>query len=395
MELKLVNFPLMKNNILREDLDAVISYLQQEDPILTNNAKVKEFEKEWSRWLGVKYSVFVNSGSSANFLSMVLLKEKFPDGGEVIVPPLTWNSDIVSVICAGFKPIFCDIRRDTLGLDNSEILKKITDKTRAVFITHAQGFNALSDELLSVLKEKDIVLIEDVCESHGACHGEKKLGTFGWLSNFSFYYAHHMSTIEGGMICTNDEYAYESLRMSRSHGLLRECSSQQLRESVEKENPELNPEFIFTRMGFNMRNTELGAIIGLNQLPRLSENIQIRTRNLKTFLKLLNPEKFQTKFRIEGSSNYAFNLILKNQDYEFANNLIKTLTSKGIEFRRGSAGGGNQLRQPYLKGYVLKDEYKNFPVTEHIHFFGFYLGNYPDMTVQDVEQLVSIINQVK
>ena len=395
MELNLVNFPLMKNNILREDLDAVISYLQQEDPILTNNAKVREFEKEWSRWLGVKYSVFVNSGSSANFLSMVLLKEKFPEGGEVIVPPLTWNSDIVSVIYAGFKPIFCDIHRETLGLDNSEILKKVTDKTRAVFITHAQGFNALSDELLAVLKEKDIILIEDVCESHGACHGERKLGTYGWLSNFSFYYAHHMSTIEGGMICTNDENAYESLRMSRSHGLLRECSSQKIRERVEKDNPELNPEFIFTRMGFNMRNTEIGAIIGLSQLPRLSENIQIRTRNLRTFLKLLDPEKFQTKFRIDGSSNYAFNLILKNQDYKFANNLIKTLTSKGIEFRRGSAGGGNQLRQPYLKGYVSKDEYKNFLVTEHIHFFGFYLGNYPDMTVQDVEQLVSIINQVK
>ena len=154
----MTKFPLMRNNILREDLDNVIEYLKQDDPILTNGSKVREFEEKWSEWLGVKYSVFVNSGSSANLLSLMLLKEKFPNGGEVIVPPLTWISDIASVIFAGFKPIFCDIDIKTLGLNNDEVLNRLSEKTRAVFITHAQGFNALSDELINVLKRKNIYL---------------------------------------------------------------------------------------------------------------------------------------------------------------------------------------------------------------------------------------------
>ena len=141
---------------------------------MTNGANVRAFEESWSAWLGVKYSVFVNSGSSANLLSLFILKERYPEGGEVIVPPLTWVSDIVSVIMAGFKPIFCDINKRTLGLDNVEVLKRLTGRTRAVFITHAQGFNALSDDLLNMLDEKNIYLIEDVCESHGACHNRQE-----------------------------------------------------------------------------------------------------------------------------------------------------------------------------------------------------------------------------
>ena len=388
-------FPLMRNNILRTDLDAVIAYLQTDDPMLTNGASVRTFEEAWSKWLGVKYSVFVNSGSSANLLSLFILKERYPEGGEVIVPPLTWVSDIVSVIMAGFKPVFCDINKRTLGLDCEEVKKKLTPQTRAVFITHAQGFNALSDDLLSMLDEKKICLIEDVCESHGATHQNKKVGTFGWISNFSFYYAHHMSTIEGGMICTDDENVYQNLRMLRSHGMLRECTSDKLKQEVQENNPDLNPEFIFTHAGFNMRNTEIGGILGQSQLLRLSENISIRTRNLKLFLSGVDDNLFQTDFAIEGSSNYAFNLILKKKDGEFVKRMMRHFKENGVEFRRGSAGGGNQLRQPYLKKYVHCDEYKKFPITEHIHFFGFYLGNYPSMSESEVEELISLINSIK
>ncbi|MDA9689850.1 DegT/DnrJ/EryC1/StrS family aminotransferase [Betaproteobacteria bacterium] len=385
----------MRNNIAREDLDAVISYLKTEDPILTNGANVRAFEAAWSKWLGVKYSVFVNSGSSANLLSLFILKERFPEGGEVIVPPLTWVSDIVSVIVAGFRPVFCDIAPQTLGLNFNEVKKKITKETRAVFITHAQGFNAVSDELIDLLDEKKVILIEDVCESHGATHNGKKVGTFGWMSNFSFYYAHHMSTIEGGMICTNDESTYQSLRILRSHGMLRESTSDELKREIQENNPELNPEFIFTHVGFNMRNTEIGGILGQSQLLRLSENVSIRTRNLELFLSGIDNNLYQTDFAVEGSSNYAFNLILKKKDYEFVQRLMKHLKENGVEFRRGSAGGGNQLRQPYLKNYVDHNEYKNYPITEHIHFFGFYLGNYPSLSEDEVKELVHLINNIK
>ena len=217
-----MKYPLMRNNILREDLDILIDYLSQDDPRLTHGAEVRKFEEEWCEWLGVKYSVYVNSGASSNLLSMALLKLRHPEGGEVIVPPLAWSSDISSVLQNGFTPVFVDIDPVTLAMDPALIVDSITDKTRAVFLTYVQGFDGLDDQLMEELNKRDIPLIEDVCESHGATHNGKKLGSFGWLSNFSFYYAHHMSTIEGGMICTNDEKAYQDLRMLRSHGMVRE-----------------------------------------------------------------------------------------------------------------------------------------------------------------------------
>jgi CDP-6-deoxy-D-xylo-4-hexulose-3-dehydrase len=151
-----MKFPLMRNNILREDLDAVIEHLKQDDPILTNGPKVREFEAEWSKWLGVKYSVFLNSGASANLLSMAVLKIRHPEGGEVIVPPLTWISDVASVLQNGFKPVFVDIDPRTLGMSTKLILEKITDKTRAVFLSHIQGFNALTDELIHELEKRNM-----------------------------------------------------------------------------------------------------------------------------------------------------------------------------------------------------------------------------------------------
>ena len=209
-----MKYPLITNNIIRSDLEAIKELVSQDNPILTNGAKVREFEAAWSMWLGCKYSVFVNSGSSANLLSMALLQLEFPEGGEVIVPPLTWVSDISSVIQCGFTPVFADIDLNTLGMNTDKILEKVNVNTRAVFLSHIQGFNAITDKLLIELENKKIRLIEDVCESHGASFKNKKVGNFGWTSNFSFYYAHHLSTIEGGMICTNDETAYEKDRKS-------------------------------------------------------------------------------------------------------------------------------------------------------------------------------------
>ena len=202
-----LNWPLMHNNITRKDLDLLISYLSSDDPRLTQGENVQCFEQEWSQWLGTKYSVFVNSGSSANLITISVLKEMVGTG-EIIVPPLTWVSDIASVIQCGFTPIFADIDEHTLGMSVEQVLSKITCKTKAVFLTHVLGFNALSDRLLDELSARNIMLIEDVCESHGASFQGRKLGTFGLMSNFSFYYAHHMTTIEGGMVSTNDYDLY-------------------------------------------------------------------------------------------------------------------------------------------------------------------------------------------
>jgi len=387
-----MKFPLMRNNILREDLDAVIEHLKQDDPILTHGANVRAFEAEWSEWLGVKYSVFVNSGASANLLTMAVLKIRHPEGGEVITPPLGWVSDVASVLQNGFTPVFADIDPQTLAMDATQILNKITDKTRAVFLTHVQGFDGLTDELIEELKRRNIPLIEDVCESHGATHNGTRLGSLGWISNFSYYYAHHMSTIEGGMVCTNDPEVYQQVRMLRSHGMVREATDNTLRDTYQSENPDLNSDFIFAYAGYNMRNTEIGGIMGRSQLKRLDQIVTRRTENLVRFLKKIDSSKYRTDFKLEGSSNYAFNLILKHPDDELIQRLMLKMRESGIEFRRGSAGGGNQIRQPYLKNMVPADHHLEFPETEHVHFYGFYIGNFPDLRNEEVDELCAIIN---
>lgn len=389
-----MKYPLMRNNIHREDLDAVIEHLKQDDPILTNGAHVRAFEAEWSAWLGVKHSVFVNSGASANLLSLAILKIRYPEGGEVITPPLGWISDVAAVLQNGFKPVFVDIDPCTLAMDPAKILAAITDKTRAVLLTHVQGFDGFTDTLLAELKARDILLIEDVCESHGATHHGKKLGSFGWISNFSFYYAHHMSTIEGGMICTDDPLVYQQARMLRSHGMVREADDFALRTDYQLENPELNPDFIFAYPAYNVRNTEIGGILGRSQLKRLDQNVVKRTTNLKRFLANIDADMYRTDFKIEGSSNYAFNLILKHPDNALVGKLMQTMQKAGIEFRRGSAGGGNQIRQPYLKNVVPKGHHFAFPETEHVHFYGFYIGNFPDLHDDAIDEICAILNSV-
>jgi CDP-4-dehydro-6-deoxyglucose reductase, E1 len=386
-------FPLMRNNITRQDLDRVIEFLKQDDPILTQSSNVQAFEEEWCQWLGVKYSVFVNSGSSANQLTIAALRLRYPEGGEVIVPPLTWTSDIAAVLQAGFTPIFVDIDPRHLGMESKRILAALTERTRAVFLTHIQGFNALTDELLTGLEKAKVILIEDVCESHGATHNGQKLGSFGWASNFSFYYAHHMSTIEGGMLCTDDPELYETFRMLRSHGLVRESTCSDLKNQYYDLYPDLNPEFIFAFPAYNVRNTEIGAIIGRSQLSRLDDNNTLRTRNHKIFLENLDKEKYRTDFRITGSSNYAFNLVLQQPDMAFAGRLMQRMQGESIEFRRGSAGGGNQLRQPYLRKF-LGDIFMDFPEVEHIHFYGFYIGNFPSLEEEEVLMLCNKLNSV-
>jgi CDP-6-deoxy-D-xylo-4-hexulose-3-dehydrase len=385
-----LDWPLMKNNIPREDLDAVIKFLQQDDPILTQSKNVAAFEEEWSQWLGVKHSVFVNSGSSANQITMAAIRERF-GGGEIITPTLTWISDIASVLQNGFDPVFVDINPRTLGMDTEQVLSEITSETRAVFLTHILGYNALDQKLLDELQKRNIPLIEDVCESHGATFKGQKLGSFGFASNFSFYYAHHMSTIEGGMVCTNDSEFYELLRMFRSHGMVREIKNETLKAKYKSDWPDLNPDFIFAFPAYNVRSTEINAVMGRAQLKRLDERNKIRTRNLNLFLDNLDSKKFFTEFEREGSCNYAFTLILREPNQELWNRIEKTLREHKVEFRRGTSGGGNQLRQPFMRK-LMPDEFEKYPKVDHVHFFGCYIGNYPELESEKITQLCGILN---
>ena len=389
----------MRNNLLREDLDKVIELLRENDPKLTAGPRVRQFEEEWSEWLGVKYSVFVNSGSSANLLCLAWLKSIYPNGGKVIVPPFTWSSDISSIFWMGFEPLFVDITLETLACNEKIVTKTIDedDEVKALFITHAQGINGLSEKVIRKCREKGIIIIEDVCESHGVTlENGRKAGTEGDVSCFSFYYAHHMSTIEGGMVCTDDPEIYQYLRMARAHGMLREASDVEMKENITSKYSDLNKDFIFTTPGFNFRNNEIGAIIGLSQLKRLDSIIEKRKENFKIFLEGLPSWAFKD-FNLKGQSNYAFNLILKEKCSTFMSSIEDELVNNGVEFRRGSAGGGNQLRQPYIKEIIKKDiddPSKEAPVADHIHFYGMYMGNFPDLKREEIEDLTKILRRI-
>ena len=384
--------PLMDDNINREDVNSIIDFLNQ-DPIpkLTNGPKVVEFEKQWSEWVGVKHSLFVNSGASANELTMLALKYMYGDG-EVIVPPLTWISDISSVLFAGFRPVFVDVNFDNLSFDLNKLKEAITPRTRAIFLTHVLGINGLTDELLKLCKDKNILLIEDVCESHGTTFKGKKVGSFGYASNFSFYFAHHMSTIEGGMVCTNDDKLYQMCRALRSHGMMREMTDDTMKQEIIEKYPDLNPDFIFVGPAHNFRSTEINAVIGLNQLPRLDDNNKKRISNFNHFISNLNAEKYVTELRTAGQCNYAFIVIMRDDSFDMRDKIEATLKEKGIEFRRGLSGGGNQMRQPFMTQFNYNLD--NYPNIEHIHNFSWYIGNYPSLSQEKIDYLLEVLNNL-
>jgi len=382
--------PLMNDNIDKEDIKSVVDFLSQDNiPKLTNGPKVVAFENAWGNWLGSKYNLFVNSGASANELTMLAIAHLIGEG-EIIVPPLTWISDISSVLFAGHKLVFVDVNLENLSFDINKLKKAITPQTKAIFLTHVLGINGITDELLTICEENNILLIEDVCESHGTTFQGSKVGNFGFASNFSFYFAHHMSTIEGGMISTNNWEFYQICRALRSHGMTREMTSDTMKISIAMDNPDLNPDFIFLRPAHNFRSTEINAVIGLSQLPKLDAKNEERKDNFDYFISNLDYEKYHTAINTEGNCNYAFIVILKEADFTKRNELERKLRNNGIEFRRGLSGGGNQMRQPFFKS--IYTDFSDFENIEHIHNFSWYIGNYPGLEREKIDFLLQTLN---
>ena len=334
----------------------------------------------------------VNSGASANELTMLALNYIYGEG-EIIVPPLTWISDISSIVFSGMKPVFCDINLKNFSFDIEKLKQIITPNTKAIFLTHVLGINGLTDELIQLCKEKNILLIEDVCESHGVTFKGKKAGSIGFASNFSFYFAHHMSTIEGGMICTNDEKFYQIIRALRSHGMMREMTNEQMKQEIIDDNPDLNKDFIFIAPAHNFRSTEINAVIGLSQIKKLDSNNTHRISNFNYFMSKLDSTKYITDIEMEGQCNYAFIVVLKEENFETRNKVETILKEKGIEFRRGLSGGGNQLRQPYFKkNYNIN--YNDFKNMDRVHHFSWYIGNYPTLKKEKIDTLINVLNSI-
>ena len=381
-------WPLINDNITEEDKKVMSDFILNTNRF-TNGPKVREFEEAWSQWLGVDYSVMVGSGAAANYITTSIVRELKGSGGEIIVPTIGWVSDISSVINTGFTPVFIDVELETMALSVERLVKAITPETKAIVLVHALGFNGLNDELIELAKKHDLILIEDCCEAHGATYKNQKVGSVGDMSCFSFYFGHHITTIEGGMVCTNDPETYQLARMFRSHGMTREASEEvQARYASD----DLNPLFTFAVPGYNMRSTEINAVLGLEQIKRLDYNIEVRQNNLTTWLKHLDSKMYYTDFNVTGNSNFALPLLVRAVRVNMAD-VTQVLESAGVEYRLGTAGGGNQARQPYLKKHPFRIA-GPLRLSNFIHEQGLYVGNHTDLTEDQIIQLCKELNNV-
>lgn len=392
----MINWQLINDSITQEDKQQLIDYISVDNVRFTQGSKVKEFENAWSEWLGVKHSVFVNSGASANYIMVSILKE-LKGTGEVIVPTLGWVSDVSPIVNLGLKPVFVDVSLETFSTDLEKIKPLVNKNTIGVTLVHCLGFNAITNELVDYCKENDLFLIEDCCESHGVTYEGKKVGSFGDVSNFSFYFGHHMTTIEGGMVCTNDEEIFQYAKMFRSHGMTRLDYLQhdelgtKLQKKYETLYPNLNPLFTFAVPGYNVRGQELNAILGLSQLKRLDYNIDSRVENLNIWIDSLDKEKFFVDFAIEGNSNFALPLIVLNSDKDRFIRVCQILDDNKVEYRVGTAGGGNQAKQPYLEKYDF--DAGDLPNSDYIHEFALYIGNHPEIKENQIIELCTKLNE--
>jgi CDP-6-deoxy-D-xylo-4-hexulose-3-dehydrase len=360
---------LQENIIDKKNTDILVKFIKKTKRY-TQFTEVKKFEKAWSKWQGCKYSVFVNSGSSANLLILDLLKDLYnwQTNDEIIVPAVTWITDISSVMQLGLKPVFVDVNLTDFAFDYNQLAKSITKRTRAIFLTHLMGFPADINKIKKIIGKRKVALIEDCCESHGAKYHGKKIGNFGLVSSFSFYWGHHITTVEGGMICTNNEEIYKRAVLKRSHGLARELPPE-YHDYYKKRYPTIDFNFLFLTTGYNVRNTELNAVLGKEQLKKLNSYIATRNRNFKKYQQVI--KKFSEHlytFSATGISSFSFPLVLKKA--KLRDELQAYLTRKGIESR--SLISGNLLKQPFLRKYNHLDR---FPNADILHFNGFYIGN--------------------
>ena len=380
-------WPLMKDTLTWSDRFKLAKFVMTADRF-TQGKKVEEFEEAWSNWLGVEHSLFVTSGSTANFLLLDAVKEMYfkkKKKIKVLVPACTWVTNVNPVMQLGMEPVFCDINLDNYSFDieNMESIAKKHD-IDIVFITHLLGMPA------PVVALKDIfpkaIFIEDVCESHGAEDTlGYKVGTKSTGSTFSFYFGHHMSTVEGGMICTNNTQLYTLMKLKRSHGMTRVLDNPQVFNDLF---PDIDPQFLFVTAGYNFRNTELGAVLGLSQLKRLDSFIETRRKNFDRYMNIMSEykHKFHLPFNDEGNSSFCFPFVAK--DKKIKNDLIHELIKNGIEYR--PVVGGNLLRQPYLSKYNTMA----CPNADIVHENGIYIGNNQFVGKKELDLLEQIIGDL-
>ena len=360
----------LQENILEHtDKKYLVDFINSTDRF-TQFEKVKLFEKSWSNWQGIKYSTYVNSGSSADLVMMDAVKEYFgfENGSEVLVPAVTWTTNITSVIQTNLIPVFVDVNLNDFSFDYENLEKAITKKTKIILITHLIGIPANIKKIKEIAEKYNLIILEDCCESHGATFEGEKIGNFGVASTFSFYWGHHLTTVEGGMICTDIEELNDLFILKRSHGLARELDISK-HQKYKDQYPDIDFNFLFITKGYNFRNTELHALLGIEQLKHLDFYIKTRNSNHKKYLETITSiSELLYKVDNKGISSFCLPFIFKNKENK--DKLLNALKQNNIETR--PIISGNLLLQPCFREY---GDYRNFLNSQIIHQNGFYIGN--------------------
>ena len=376
---------LVNDAIDEDDVNKLIDWLKLY-PRLTKGPVTLRLEEKWSNWLGVKHSVFCNSGSSANLLMLWTLVEsgRISRDSKIVVPSVAWATDLAPVIQLGMAPILCDTNMEDLSVDINH-LERIFKETKPEVLLLVSVLGLVPDmkTIVNLCEKYDVTLLEDTCESMGSKFEDKKLGTFSLMSSFSTYFGHHISTIEGGFISTNDDELHEILKSIRSHGWNRDASPEYSKKLRDKwKTSDFNALYTFYHSGFNLRSTDLQAFIGLGQIDKLDKICERRNENFKIYQKeLLN---ISPNIKERGFvSNFAYPVIHENR-----NIIVKRLQEAKIEVRPMICG--SMGTQPF---YVKKYGKKELPNASVIDNCGFYVPNHPGLTESDITKITEIIKK--
>tara|TARA_R110002110_G_scaffold295886_4_gene509945 strand:- start:2004 stop:3140 length:1137 start_codon:yes stop_codon:yes gene_type:complete len=374
---------LAEATIDEQDMDALADWIKTY-PKLTKGPLTLEFESKWSEYIGVTDSIFVNSGSSANLIMLATLIEAgdLQRGDSVLVPALSWATDLAPVIQLGLKPILCDANLEDFSCDLGEF-ERILEEVKAAILVPVLGFVPLMNTIVGLCKKHGVILLEDCCESLGSEYKRQKLGTFGAMSSFSTYFGHHISTIEGGMVCTSNKEYSRILKSVRSHGWDRDWSESD-QEAVREEwgVSDFDALYTFYHNGFNVRSTDLQAFLGLRQLEKLPSIVEARNRNYQLYIKHLGCLGDDREDIL--NSNFAFPIIRRNRDL-----IAKELQDNDIECRPLICGSMGQ--QPFFIKY--NGEGVSCPIADHLRKYGMYLPNHHLLTEQDIIDVCNIVKK--
>jgi len=372
-----ISYSLTESVLESRDINSAIKVLKSKK--ITMGPKTKQIEAYFQNKIVKTNSLMVNSGSSANLLIFQCLinpmVKKLKPGDEVLIPAICWSTSLWPIIQSGLKVKFVDIDLSTLNIDLNDLKKKISKKTKALMLVHALGNCTDMTMLINICKKNKIILIEDTCEALGSTYKNKPLGTFGDFSSFSFYYSHHITSGEGGMVCTKNTKYLEIIKSLRSHGWSRDLSNN---KSLSNKYKHIDKNWIFINSGFNLRTTDVNAAIGLEQLKRIKTILSIRKYNfLKIKKSLLENKKYNNQFTILNDQKdssvawFGIPIILNSNDKKYKQYVMGNLQDKGIMTR--PIISGNFAKQPSIQLYKIKIDYK-LPNADLIDKKAFFLG---------------------